>query len=859
MIEEEEEVAGEEQAPPMPTMQVEDEMAAMREAMQPFIAAAPTPSKKAKPTQQQPGLLDEVKRGLIRGAYTGPSSMVDLVGYGAEAGLRGAGVPENIAMPSATQMGEKHLGVPTVSTPMGRIAEGVSGGATLGAIGGPAGAGIGAVAGGLGATAVEATKLVTDNPYIQGAAGILGGLSGGTAMRSVEAAGKAAGTLIPSVRRRILDGQLKRLFAGHIPDIDQAMATAQDVQGVAQRTGTSLGLAEAVPATQRASQYLRQSDPQVAAAQNTRLTSNVEKLLDKAEQHAMRLPSGTPDSARKSALHRKEALEAAEEAKTIAVKTQFEEALDPIRKEVGDIPNASTFGEKIRTGVKASFDTKNEDFVRRYGELDMGVQVDPSPSIAALKALEAGVKKAEVEDLPSIFVRDIIENLGRKKMPGLPVKQNLGPRGNEPLNELIAVRSRILSEIMTEKAATAPNKNKIRLASQLMEGVQANIDQAIANTPNAALKQINTDYKSFMGTYASDPVDEIFKMSRAGLEKKSNIDVFNEFTSSTGGKGIERFQALQAAVGDKEARTLYGEALMAKMMLTPGVRNADGTFNPKPIQKFIEKNERVLQELPVIQKQMTLLNRAADKAVKAPKGQPTIEDFDNSWARSLVGEDPRRAISLLVKSGNMEEGLKAMQRVYGSEPASFRALARPLWDGLMEEAGMVKGSLTTQAALGHKEMGLLLQKHQAALTSFYGKEAYDGLVDIQRAARLNAASPIGLEAHMKPEQAHLKGMLTTIWSRAFGIARGVIGHQFIAAEAFSKRIANLVEAFDEKEIRVIMDNMLHDKDLITTLTKVKDVRGIMEAKRNLKRWVKTNVVPTVGVTAQQTHDARQSE
>jgi len=132
------------------------------------------------------------------------------------------------------------------------------------------------------------------------------------------------------------------------------------------------------------------------------------------------------------------------------------------------------------------------------------------------------------------------------------------------------------------------------------------------------------------------------------------------------------------------------------------------------------------------------------------------------------------------------------------------------------------------------------------------------LVDIQRAAKLNAGSPQGLYAHMDPEKAHLSGMLKTMWSRAFGIARGVIGPQFTSAEVFSRKLAKLVDAFDEKETRIILDNLLHDKDLVKILTEVKNIQGIEQAKSGLKRWLKVNVAPTVGATAQQVFDAQRS-
>jgi len=811
-----------------------------------FIRKAPKVSGSAAPqAHSQPGFLDEVQRGLARGVVSGPSSIVDLIGLGTQAGLETSGLDPKHRLPSATEAAE-NLGLPKVSTAAGRIAEGISGGAVLT----PFAPGVGATVGGVGAAAIEVAKQFTDDPIILAGAGLAGGVSANSLANTVKAGTRVAASLQPTMRRRILKGQMERLLAGHIPDVDVAIKNAQEAQQLGQAIpGFQPALAEVVPATQQASRILRQSDSIIAAAQNKRLTGNVEALVKKAEDLGKTLPSGTPDSARRALHHRDEVLREVEHARQAKVHTAFDEALLPIRQEVGDIPDTIGFGQTLRTTVKDAFEKEKATFDQRYSELELNIQVDPMPSVRALEALEAGVKKAEVRDLPDVFIRDVIRNLGRKKPAGLPIKGSLGPRGTETLGELRAVRSSLLSERMAEKAKPAPDANKLRLLNQLFDGVQQNIDDAIGQTQNAALKQLNADYRDFNLRFNTGPIDDVLALSRSGGPKKSDVDLFNALTSTAGGKGLEHFRALQSTVGDGPARALYGQAMMSRLMQQ--TRKPDGTFDPQRVQRFIGAHEDIIQELPSVNARFQSIFRAARGVTELKQAPRTLADFDNTYARALMGDDPSKAITKLVKSGNMDEGLQLMTAAFGTEPAAFRAISRPMWKTLLEQAKVTAPSETTFAALEHKAMGALLQRNKAALQRFYGPEAYDGLVKIQQAARLNAEAPIGLQAGLSIEKSNFAGLLKTMWSRAFGIARGVIGPQFTSAEVFSRRVANLIDAFDEREIRTIMDNLLHDPDLMTTLTKAKNIRETLETQRGLKRWVKLNVAPTIAPIAQE--------
>lgn len=839
------------------------------------------PPKASSGRTEQPGMLTEIQRGLRRGMVTGFTDTADLVGLGLKKGLETAGLQvDRLNLPSMTSLAERGLNLPSVSTPTGRIAEGIGAGVSTGGggmllstgktalkAGVPLakraiplatetvrGAALGGTAGGTAQTAVEVARNFTNDPIILAGIGLSGGLAGGRVAHGIEALGKAAGSLVPSVRRRILQGQIERIMAGQIPDMGKTMAQAEEAMGLAQKIpGYHPAITELVPGVQSASRQLRKADPAITARQQERIEGNLEAIVKQAETLAGRLPSGTPDSARKSLQHRHEALQAAEEAKIARVHDEFTEALRPIREEVGDLPNAAQYGEKMRNSVNTHFEDLTKRFEDAYKELSLGVEVDPTISRTALETLESGIKKAEAEDLPSIFVRDLIRNFGRKQMPTPPgVKPVLRPVRQEPLQEIIAVRSRLLREIMQEKGQTVPNQTKLRLANQLLDGLQENIDTVIANTPNAALKDLNAQYRTFKQIYAADPVDDLFAMSRAGLHKATDTDVFHKLTQSGKGKELDHFQNLINATGQGEAERLMGEALFAKMLMTSGVKRPDGTFNPKAVEKFISDHEALINRLPTVQRPLQHLKETANRAATAPKRLPTLEDFDNSFTRAIMGEDPSRATTKIVESGNMGEGLQILTKAFGSEPAAFRAIARPMWDALFEQAGLVRPSRTTMAGLDHKEMGKLLAKHEDALRKFYGNESYEGLVEIQRAARLNAETPTRIDPEMGVEKSSFAGILKTFWSRSFAIARGVIGAPFASAEVLSRRVANLIDAFDEKEIRIIMDNMLHDKDLIGILTKVENVQGTLQAQRDLKRWVKTNVVPTVGAVSVET-------
>jgi hypothetical protein len=821
-----------------------------------------TQSPADRMAMQPRSLLEDIGAGAVTGTVEGATALPDLIGDALQFGIEQAGGPdmEQFNIPTLTEEVRNIPGYPAPPRTLpGKLVQGAASGITAGALtgGGVAPAQVARMGlAGLGATiGVEATK--GRSPGVQLGAGLVGGLAGagsfGTLAGGARGIGAATGGLIPPLRRALLERQIHRMAAINIPNIEEAFVNAKEAERLARSIpGYTPSLAASSPQLKPFSDVLRRASGDISDRQNKMIRKNVDAIIDKVEDLRSKIPDGSLANAQKAAKHKKAAFQAADEAKLAAAKDRFDDALLPIREEVGDIPSAQTLGGQYREAVETSYKNQKAAFEPRYAPYDTAVQVDPLRSVKAVEALEAKVLKAQVEDLPSGFVLGIIKDLGRPDLKGAPFKGTKGPRGMESLAQMRAVRGRLLQELRNPNA-TDLNK---KFLGELLDEVSGNIDEAIGQTASAELKAINADYAAFKQKFATDTVGKVFKKTKAGVPSRSDVEIFDAFTGVGGGKSVEHFQALANVLGDEQARAMYGRAMMARMMLTKGVRKPDGTFDPAAVERFIHKYEEVLNKLPTVNNQLAELKHAARKAIDAPRRPPTLDDQDLAYVKTLAGSSPERAIKKIVASGNFDEGITELAQLFGDSNAAFRAIARPLWDQLFKEAKMVRGSRTTRSYLEDVKFGEILQQHEKGLRKYYGNDAYESLVDVHNAMRQNQSLTQVTTADPTLPKGDLLHMMRTMASRAFGIARGVIGPAFTGTEVMAKRMAKLIDAFDDKETKLLVDNMMHDPHLITTLSKIKSARDVVAAERNFKKWLRLNAPPAVGAAAQQTFEER---
>jgi len=189
----------------------------------------------------------EMAKGAVRGTVTGASSIIDLVEEGMEFGLAKLGFPQRILdrSISSTERFES-LGLPTVSSPEGRIFEGLFGAVTTG----PGAAIRSGFAGLLGSSAIEIAKENTDNQLIQAGVGVVAGLTSGKLLDAGKATGRFLGSFNPTLRKKILRRTFMGNLAAGMGDVEGPLAKAR----VAEELHTfdprfNFGLAEAAPLT----------------------------------------------------------------------------------------------------------------------------------------------------------------------------------------------------------------------------------------------------------------------------------------------------------------------------------------------------------------------------------------------------------------------------------------------------------------------------------------------------------------------------------------------------------------------------------------------------------------------------------
>lgn len=801
------------------------------------------------PAQTSSNLAD-FGRGLLRGPVTALTGLVDLLD---DQVMKRVGLPGLGEGPAATNLAEQFLPArPT--TQAGRIAEGTSGAVAfgpsspvrsamtglLGTVGAELGAGIAEQSGAEEGTSTALTL----------GGGLAGGLGSAGALRIAKGVGSAVSTVIPSARRRILAGQAKRLIAGQLEDPATIDPLAQQATALnRQLPGVNLSLAEISPGVRSLSEQLRSNLPRVEDAQRLRLRGNREAIAEGLRDTSS-LPVGTLEGA-------------AGRVKVVAdqAKQDFERGVAEVIAPVGTRPDLGVLGQDIRKAVNTKFDAEKAKIDQLYDNFDFTIEGSTDTVKQAFAKLTKDLPKAVPEQsLGPASLRQALKSGDANKAKAKAIAK-VGSRETqevsddlvttrqlseqEPLFQVRAVRTEIMQAIRDEHAKASGNKNKIRLLNKLLDATQQNIDEIVDASGSQELRQIDAQYKQLVERFRQGDVGKIFQGGvRGESERLSDTDVFNAFINSSSNKGRERLNELRAALGN-DADILFEQGLLARF--AQSVMTADGQANPTAINRFRKTHQALIDDIPSLSRKLNDLSSKADLMLLRSGNPATI---DNILTRQLLGDDPRQAVRTMMANENPGRSLRQLTETFGNEGAGVRSISRAFQDELMNRAGIVRKSATTEARAGSEELGQLLQRQRGQLEAFYGPEHVQRLERWQKAAEFTEQSRSAIRPKAEIPKGEMESLLTRFWSRSFAIARGVIGPQFTTAEAASRQAARLIRAFDEREIRLVLDSVIHDPDVMNTLASVRKAGDIPQAQRSLKTWLKKNALPLSAATAQ---------
>lgn len=245
----------------------------------------------------------------------------------------------------------------------------------------------------------------------------------------------------------------------------------------------------------------------------------------------------------------------------------------------------------VRDEIEKALEAAREQESRLYGRIDEAVTTNPQRTRDFWKETLAARDPTvdDPEDLPG-FVREI---LGSKiNQDGNVVGGTL--KQAPSVTALQKLRSRILRESRAERAKDAPNRNKLRILSDLQETVLEDLEATPAGDDLTAALEFSRDLND---RFTSGAVGRMLGFERRGGPQISPEATLEQIIPRGGGP--QAGQNVEQVLSAARESGITNEAL-EQFMLDRFNRSAitEGQLSTRSAEGFLKANEEVLNRFP---------------------------------------------------------------------------------------------------------------------------------------------------------------------------------------------------------------------------------------------------------------------
>jgi hypothetical protein len=426
-------------------------------------------------------------------------------------------------------------------------------------------------------------------------------------------------------------------------------------------------------------------------------------------------------------------------------------------------------------------------------------------------------------------------------------RQGLLKTRQRNLGDVQTLRSRVLHEIRVEKAALAPNRNKLRILNDIQSSL---LDDMTATGVSGV-----DDARAF-----SSAVNERFRQGRVG--KLLGFDV-------TGAEKVAPEDFLQSIVyGEASATNMqrFGEMANSAPELTlsfikarylESVLNESGSISQSAHNTFIKsmKKKGVFEIFPELESELSVAAKTGAEALKleVPNSHINTTRLNKNQSRAalLLQANPGEEMTLVLKSKDPSGAIKDLMKTRtpdGKILANDRAAVLGLQDSFVEEiltmsSREVNGIMVPQG----KNLKVLLDKYKHTMRALHiGDSEVHRLNTIAENIRLaqmgvDASVDIGSSLLDTGLKTPIEFLARILGARAGGRIGQDAGSQLVIAGFMSKqtrnRLARITASEAEKLIvRAVSDGELYRSLLVSpTASNATKVRAAKILEREILR------------------------
>lgn len=537
------------------------------------------------------------------------------------------------------------------------------------------------------------------------------------------------------------------------------------------------------------------------------------------------------------------------------------QALERARQRVQELePAARRRGESSRI-VREEIEGALADAKAQESELWDAVPKDAPTPTATLKRTYAGLLEQQRKADPIGNIPPYVRRLLRED----------GKLGDvETVEEVQALRSRLLQSIREEQAKDAPNRKKIasleRLQEAALEDLGALADDA-GSQAGEQLREALAFSRDLNKRFRQGPVGRVLGKERRGGSSVAPEATLEKLLTKEGPEGGVNLKALDEAFKESPVRAAkYRDAAadFVRARFAQQATDDGGAVRPGAANRFVKRNRDLLENFPALRRELEdaeSAQRVADDVVER-MGLRKRGLFDKRTSRAslFLNAPVNKEITRVMRSRKPVETMRQLVRQVRKDPTgeAHKGLKGQFLRDMFGRSQLQSFETQGRVRASGEDLARFLEENKALVnqTGLFTPDETQRLrkiVDTAKKVDRAAARGRSLDELLDESPDTLVDLVARITGANIGArgAAGSTGAPIVAAGAGSRFVRNITNRIPMERTRDVLAQAMLDRDLMRELLrKVDSPQAQEEVQRRLNAFL-VNLLPEAEQAEQQ--------
>ena len=441
---------------------------------------------------------------------------------------------------------------------------------------------------------------------------------------------------------------------------------------------------------------------------------------------------------------------------------------------------------------------------------------------------------------------DRIRALARKADDPANIPEDIGRvidnfDGTETVDEILALRSRILAARRAENAKDAPNRALLKNLDQLQEASLRALGLLENQATEQGAQQIRSalDFSRHLNdTYTRGPVGKVLGFDARGGERVADLETLDRLLrpGRAGGTSADAIVAAltsQIGGGDIEGgrRIVEGVQNFIFNEFLSATHGSAGRFDANAGRRFLERHASALDRFPGIKSQIEEAVQSGNLAQiferSGARLQRTLTDVRRSRAAVFLDRDVDRAIAATFSSRKPGLAMQELVRQARRDPTgeALEGLKQGVFQHMMRQVQLGAMDLVGEPMLSARLFRNFRNDNAKTLAAIYSPEELRRLAQVGKALD-TAERSIRSAVAGGSDTAQNRNVLADATLRIMGGTAGARvgaatgGSPLVTANVLATKVRQFFFELPEKMVREMVERAVFDPDLMKTLLAV---------------------------------------